>query len=195
VRFHLSEPLLVALRRRRAEQRLAQAKRVPARPQEPPQAAVEARSLVGVVQELFSAKVGVEAAAAGYVSGMDGLQEDVEVGHDAFLLDPGMGPMLDLTGDGRVLVDGRSWDGEALREADDAEAIAALVVGAKKTEIEALLDLIPRRPDDGESCPMCEAELMPGHGPASCALCAAGGAGSYRRCWTKRVQAAPGLGL
>jgi hypothetical protein len=145
-------------------------------PQEPLSAAVEAPSLVGVAQEIFSAKVGVEAAAAGYVGGMDRLQDDVEVGHDAFLLDPGMGPMLYLTGDGRVLIDGRSWDGEALREAGDAEAIAALVVGAKKTEIEALLDLVPRRPDDGESCPMCEgtrwAEPMPGFGRRFvCILC------------------------
>jgi len=66
--------------------------------------------------------------------------------------------MLYLTSDGRVLPDGRSWDGEELREATDAEAIAALVTGADKTGIKELLLLLPRQPPDGMTCPMCAGE-------------------------------------
>src|SRR5579862_9313937 len=125
MRFVPSEALLAALRRRRDDQRVARAKRAPA---------------------TGPAAAGIEETAAGYVEGMARLQDEVEGGQDAFLLDPGMGPMLYLTADGRVLVDGRSWDGEGPREASDEEAIGALVVGAKKTGIDALLELIPRRP-------------------------------------------------
>jgi hypothetical protein len=42
-----------------------------------------------------------------------------------------------------------------MREASDDEAIAALVVGGKKTSIGELLDLISTRPFDGLQCPMC----------------------------------------
>lgn len=64
----------------------------------------------------------------------------------AFLLDPGLGPTMYLTSEGRVLRDGRYWDGEPVREAGADEAIAALVTGAQKTGIAALLDLIPGPP-------------------------------------------------
>lgn len=86
---------------------------------------------------------------------MEDIQEEVEGEHDAFLLDPGMGPMSFLTSAGRILVDGRNWDGEVLREATEEEAIGALVVGAEKTGIRTLLDLVPSRPMDGSTCPMC----------------------------------------
>jgi hypothetical protein len=99
---------------------------------------------------------------------MDAVTMEVEDEHDAFLLDPGMGPMMFLTADGRVLRDGRSWDGEALREATDDEAIATLVVGAEKTGIAALLGLIPPSPAEGMPCARCEglrmAEPAPGAG-------------------------------
>ncbi|MDB4954198.1 MAG: hypothetical protein JWO36_1767 [Myxococcales bacterium] len=91
---------------------------------------------------------------------VDRLQDEVEDQQDAFLLDPGMGPMTYITADGRVLFDDRSFDdrsfdGEALREATDDEAIAALVVGAKKTGINALLELIPVQPLHSLECPAC----------------------------------------
>jgi hypothetical protein len=107
-------------------------------------------------QPLFSAsKPNVKRAANQYVRGMDDIQVEIEREHDAFLLDPGMGPMLFLTASGRILVDGRNWDGEALREADEDQAIGALLSGAEKTGITELLELIPPRPADGSICPMC----------------------------------------
>ena len=107
-------------------------------------------------------------AAEGFVAGMDAVTVEVEDEHDAFLLDPGMGPLMFLTADGRVLRDGRTWDGETLREATDDEAISALVVGAKKTGIAGLLELIPSCPSEGSQCANCQgrrmAELVPGAG-------------------------------
>lgn len=75
---------------------------------------------------------------------------------DAFLLDPGLGPGRYLTSDGRVLTDPQDWDGGPVYEAADDEAIIALVVGAKKMGIAELLTLIPVRPDDAQTCPVCE---------------------------------------
>ncbi len=86
---------------------------------------------------------------------MDQLQVEMENEQDAFLLDPGMGPMTYITSDGRVLLDMRTWDGEPMREATDDEAITALVVGAEKTSISELMGLIPTPPLDGLQCPMC----------------------------------------
>ena len=65
--------------------------------------------------------------------------------HDAFCLDGGLGPAFYLTTQGLVLRDGVGWDDEPVREAPDAEAVQALVVGAKKTGIRDLLDLLPDR--------------------------------------------------
>ena len=71
---------------------------------------------------MFSAsKPDVESAADRFVEGMDQLQDEVENEYDAFLLDPGMGPMTYLTSDGRVLLDMRSWDGEPMHEATEDE--------------------------------------------------------------------------
>ena len=86
---------------------------------------------------------------------LDLLQDGVEREHDAFLLDPGMGPMAYLTADGRVLLDDRSCDGTPLREATDDEAIATIVVGSRKTGITALIDVVPRVPPGGATCPRC----------------------------------------
>jgi hypothetical protein len=81
--------------------------------------------------------------------------DGVEDQHDAFVLDPGMGPALYLTTDGRVLVDGSAWDDSPVREATDDEAVAALVVGAKKTGIAALIDLLPSPPTEARDCATC----------------------------------------
>lgn len=86
---------------------------------------------------------------------MDRLQAEVEDKYDAFLLDPGMGPMTYITSDGRILRDYRTWDGEGLQfETSLNGAIAALVSGAKKTDIVSLLDLIPPL-ENGAQCPAC----------------------------------------
>jgi hypothetical protein len=98
----------------------------------------------------------MDRVAANYVAGMDALQREVEEEMDAFLLDPGMGPMTYLASDGRVIFDHRTWDGSELEFAESLDdAIPALVVGAKKTGIAALLDLIPSL-SDGETCPKCD---------------------------------------
>ncbi|MFO0671913.1 MAG: hypothetical protein U0235_20195 [Polyangiaceae bacterium] len=129
-----------------------------------------------MLNRLFSAPDTAEDIAKVYVAGMATLQREIEDTHDAFLLDPGMGPMLYITSDGRILIDGRSWDGEALREATDDEAVIALVVGARKTKIDALLDLFPPPPAESTVCPMCNgarcAEPAPGFGQELlCFLC------------------------
>jgi hypothetical protein len=78
------------------------------------------------------------------VNFMNSLQSEVEIGFDAFLLDPGMGPMQYLTRDGRILLDYRTWDGTGIRfEQDLHRAICTIVCGTRKTGIMSLLELIP----------------------------------------------------
>ena len=85
----------------------------------------------------------------------------IEDSEDAVLIDPGMGPMTYLTLDGRVLIDFTTWDCEETRQGlglvmpDDNESFAALVVGAKKTGIAELLDLLPPCPGGASRCPKC----------------------------------------
>jgi hypothetical protein len=72
---------------------------------------------------------------------------------NAFLLDPGLGPPVYLTADGRVVWDGwYEWTKNAPTERD---AYASLIVGAKKTGVAALLDLLPPRPDGADDCLGC----------------------------------------
>lgn len=116
----------------------------------------------------------IKEVAAAFVDGMDDLQRDVERRFDAFLLDPGMGPMTYLTADGRVLLDRRTWDGDDVVEADDDEAISSLVVGAEKTGISALLTLIPPPVDGATTCPHCGGRRRAALGPIReliCVLC------------------------
>jgi hypothetical protein len=83
------------------------------------------------------------------------LQAEVEDKYDAFLLDPGMGPMTYITSDRRVLSDSRTWHGEEIQFATTlAEVIPALVIGAKNTGIFSLLDLIPKL-ENGVQCSTC----------------------------------------
>lgn len=84
-------------------------------------------------------------AAAAFVNGMDALQDEVESRFAGFLLDPGMGPMTYLTADGRVLLDMRTWDGDDVVEADDDEAILALVVGAPGLRVTRAVHVVPAR--------------------------------------------------
>ena len=149
-RFAVPRSLLAQLRERRAQQRAN-------RPE--PASASSTPSLIETFEGLVSsAAPDTNKAAAFFVEGMHAMQTEVEDDEDAFLLDPGMGPMTYLTTDGRVLEDHRSWDGSGLREATLDDAIAALVVGARKTGIAALLSLVPACPDDGSRCPRCKGE-------------------------------------
>jgi hypothetical protein len=74
---------------------------------------------------------------------------------NAFLLHPGMGPLIYITVDGRILIDERTWNGDVLREAADDEAIESVVIGASMTGIDALLDLLTPPPPAAAPCPEC----------------------------------------
>jgi hypothetical protein len=102
-------------------------------------------------------------------------RDPVEKEHDAFCLDPGLGPAWFLTSDGRVLVDGTCWDGEPLREATDAEACQTIVVGARKLGMAGLIALLPARPQMSRTCGRCDGEryasVLPGCAEAPRFIC------------------------
>ena len=78
--------------------------------------------------------------------------DDIESAHDAFLLDPGLGPPTYLAADGRILWDDDQWGIEPTR----GEAYAAIVVGARKTGLRDLLKLLPPRPPGAPDCRECK---------------------------------------
>lgn len=149
-RFVIPPDLLALLRERRARQR--EARSVHVTKSTPLSFSDSLRALFRV-----DAPNPVETAVA-FAKDMDAMQIEVEDREDAFLLDPGMGPMTYLTADGRVLEDYRTWFGDAVHEASFDEAIARLVVGARKTALPMLLQLIPTCPDDGSPCSRCDGE-------------------------------------
>lgn len=123
------------------------------------------------------------------VANMQACEDELEATHDAFLIYPGMGPMLYLTADGRVLEDGRAWDGAAVVELTGCQATQALAVGALNTGIPALLDLLPPAPEGAGTCPTCGGTHYyrphPQHGPFPCFDCGALG-------WIPVPDPAPG---
>ncbi len=147
MRFVVPEELLTQLRRRRTELRPTEGvSGAPALP-------AGARNFLQHAVALPSA--GIEQVASEHLAEMEALQGIVEDETDAFLLDSGMGPTIYLTSRGLVLIDGRLWDGEPIREATESEAIGGLVIGATKTGIQDLLKLIPEPPADSSTCPEC----------------------------------------
>jgi hypothetical protein len=161
VPFVVPDSLLQQLRERREKGRRERAARNTT-------ATEPVTNFVNSVQRLFDGAHSVDQVSHGYVAAMRAWQDEVETEHDAFLLDPGMGPMVYLTADGRILEDYRGWDGEGISEVTGARANAALVAGAHKTKITALLDLIAKAPEGGAVCPKCRgarlAEPAPGYG-------------------------------
>lgn len=98
--------------------------------------------------------------------------DELELEHDAFLLDPGLGPPTYVTSDGRILFDERWFCGDAIVEAQSQDqVIVAFVVGAKKTRIAELLELVPPRPPDGFECPECHGTRWWPQLPIVCFLC------------------------
>ena len=88
--FQIPESLLIQLRARREE-----ARRGPANQHTlAKEAVVGKRNFSESLRRLFSGRVSVAAVANDYVQNMDNWQEEIEVAHDACLLDPGMGPMV-----------------------------------------------------------------------------------------------------
>lgn len=76
---------------------------------------------------------------------------------DAVWMYLGMGPAMYLTFDGRVLIDSYDWDGKPLREAQSLKEVAsALALGARKCSMPELRDLLPRKPENAETCSMCQ---------------------------------------
>ena len=91
--------------------------------------------------------------------------DEIESAHDAFLLDPGLGPPTYLAADGRILWDDDSWGVEPTR----GEAYAAIVVGARKTGLRDLLRLLPPRPPGTPDCG--ESNGTGRLGAALCSVC------------------------
>jgi hypothetical protein len=81
--------------------------------------------------------------------GTDGIMER----HDAFMLDPGLGPPVYLSSDGRVIWDDDGWGVVGTR----ADALSSILAGVKRTGILELLSLLPPRPAVSVNCPECSA--------------------------------------
>jgi hypothetical protein len=81
--------------------------------------------------------------------------DELETREEAFLLDRSLGQVCYLTSEGRVLIDARDWDDTGVREATDDEAVAAIVLGAEKTEVGELLHLLPAAPPAASLCDQC----------------------------------------
>ncbi|MFT3772616.1 MAG: hypothetical protein QM820_45070 [Minicystis sp.] len=169
--FKIPESLLLLLRARREDQRRQRAERAVTTP-----VPDQGGNFIDTIRDLFAGRAPVEDTVQRYVHAMNSWQDEIEGAYDAFLLDPGMGPMTYLTADGRILQDERGWDGDSIVEVTGYDAHAALVVGARKTGIAELLDLMPAAPDGAVACPKCKgtriAELAPGMGlNFPCAAC------------------------
>ena len=69
-----------------------------------------------------------------------------------FMLDPGMGPTVMLTIDGRIV-----WEDAALWGVQGTlrEALLGVVVGIKKFRVMELAELLPVRPDGSLPCSKC----------------------------------------
>ncbi|WP_437562800.1 hypothetical protein [Sorangium sp. So ce542] len=162
--FQIPPPVLERLRARRLEQRQLRAARSAAGALREPTGG----NFIDTIRHLFSGAASVEEVAGQYVAAMYAWQDEVEDKYDAFLLDPGMGPMAYLTSDGRVLEDLRGWDGDEIVEVDGFRAHSALIVGARNTRIVELLELIPQPPPGSSVCSKCNgkrvAEPVPGFG-------------------------------
>lgn len=73
--------------------------------------------------------------------------------HDAFLLDPGLGPATYLKRDGRIVWEDDGWGVKPTR----AHVYLAIIAGAAKTGLARLRDLLPSRPADAVDCKHCDA--------------------------------------
>ena len=79
--------------------------------------------------------------------------DEVAKTHDAFLLDPGLGPPTYLSSDGRIVWDDDIWGVRGTR----AEAFAAIVAGVRKTGVLELRELLPPRGSSAIDCRDCSA--------------------------------------
>jgi hypothetical protein len=155
---------------------LLDARRSAQRQERPPTKATGPKTMSIADLAASAAHASPSALAANVVGAMNSMQREVEDQYDAFLIDPGMGPMTYITRDGRVLWDMRSWQGDEVREVHDSDAFTSIAVGARKTGIPELLSILPPRPADSSSCPKCmgtrSADIVPGAGHVMiCALC------------------------
>ncbi len=73
--------------------------------------------------------------------------------YDAFLLDPGLGPAVFLSSDGRIIWDDDGWGVRVNR----GEAFTSILAGVKKTGIAELRTLLPPRPAESADCAECAA--------------------------------------
>lgn len=79
--------------------------------------------------------------------------DDITARYDAFMLDPGLGPPVYLSSDGRII-----WDDDIRGVVGTrGEAFSALAAGCKRTGVVELLELIPPRPVASADCSECAA--------------------------------------
>ncbi len=84
-----------------------------------------------------------------------GWHDEVTRRERAFLVSSGLGPVLYLTEDGRVLSDASDWDGPPLGQGGDDEAVATIVLAAERFDIPELLEVLPRAPALASPCDLC----------------------------------------
>jgi hypothetical protein len=84
-----------------------------------------------------------------------GWVDEVTSSQDAFLFFDGMGPRLYLTSNGVFLAGPDHDETFQFRESTDEEAVSALLVGAKRTGIAALLNHLPAVPSNSKTCERC----------------------------------------
>lgn len=102
--------------------------------------------------------------------------DEITTAYAAFLLDPDLGPATYLTSDGRIV-----WDDDEMWGVvgNRGEVFAAVVAGAQKTGIVALLSLLPQRTPSAIDCERCSAtgrfdfngQLQDVHGKAFSVVC------------------------
>jgi hypothetical protein len=80
-------------------------------------------------------------------------RDDFSGEHDAFLLDPGLGPPTYLTTDGRILWQDDGWGIRGTR----ADAFVSICAGIRKTGVGRLRELLPQRRADAVNCERCRA--------------------------------------
>ena len=104
--------------------------------------------------------VGTRRAAADYVATLDALQREVEDRYDAFLVYSERGVMIYVSADGRWFEDRRgaavrSDAARGARRLEPERVPTAVVLAARSTGLEGLLDVLPPPPDGASECPAC----------------------------------------
>jgi hypothetical protein len=79
--------------------------------------------------------------------------DDITAAYEAYMLDPGLGPPTYLTADGRIVWDDDIWGVVGTR----GEAFASIMAGVKKSGVQQLRELLPKRDSTAFDCDDCSA--------------------------------------